>query len=137
MAENERLKGNEFMKVKEYQDAINCYSKSLEYLPTDPATFSNRALAYLKLKEHSRALEDANQAIKLKEDYIKAYHRRGKAYAGMNKMELAIRDFQYILEKEPGNKEAMGELKLARQKLGDKLEDTKKQADKKFVRVAI
>jgi len=80
-------------------------------------------------------------------DYIKAYHRRGKAYASLNKLELAIRDFQFILEKEPNNKEAMQEVKNARKKLEDKLdsvkpsETTSKQAapvkQNKFVRVAI
>jgi tetratricopeptide (TPR) repeat protein len=106
-AENERFKGNECMKAKEFADAIKCYTKALEINPEDTATYSNRALAYLKTKEYARALEDADIAIKLKEDYIKAYHRRGKAYAALNKLELAIRDFQYILEKEPNNKEAM------------------------------
>ncbi len=89
--------------------------------PGDAATFSNRAMAYLKTKEYARALEDAESAIKLKEDYVKAYHRRGKAYLSLNKVEMAIRDFQYILEKEPSNKEAMSELKNARKKLDDKL----------------
>jgi len=42
---------------------------------------------------------------------LKAFHRRGKAYAAVNKTELAIKDFQYILEVEPNNKEAMNELK--------------------------
>ena len=44
-------------------------------------------------KEYTRVIEDANQAIKLNKDYIKAYHRRGKAYAGLNKIEIAIKDF--------------------------------------------
>lgn len=148
-AENERLKGNECMKAKEYVDAIKCYSRALELHPDDSATFSNRALAHLKTKEYARALEDADAAIKIKEDYIKAYHRRGKAYASLNKLELAIRDFQFILEKEPHNKEAMQEVKNARKKLEDKLKPTEskkeeskapvgaKEAEKKFVRVAI
>jgi len=148
LAENERLKGNESMKCKDFPDAIACYTRSLEHLATDPATYSNRALAYLKTKEYARALEDAEAAIKLKPDYIKAYHRRGKAYFSMNKLELAIRDFQYILEQEPNNKEAMTEIKNARKKLDDKLLTTKSapESDKapvetkpknKFVRVAI
>ena len=107
MAENERLKGNEFIKARDFTEAITCYTRALEIHPSDAATFSNRALAYLKTKEYARALEDAESAIKLKDDYIKAYHRRGKAYASLNKLELAIRDFQFILEKEPHNKEAM------------------------------
>ncbi len=101
-------------------------------------------MAYLKTKEYARALEDAEAAIKLKDDYIKAYHRRGKAYLALNKLEMAIRDFQYICEKEPQNKEAMQELKNARKKLEDKVGTSKpdstqqqKPAKNKFTRVAI
>ena len=80
-------------------------------------------------------MEDSTEALKLKDDYIKAYHRRGKAYAALNKFELAIRDFQYILEKEPHNKDAMQEVKSARKKLDDKL--LKVKQDVQFVRVPI
>jgi len=48
-------------------------------------------------------IDDANEALKLNPDFVKAYHRRGKAYAAMNKLEIAIKDFQFILEKEPSN----------------------------------
>ena len=143
-SENERLKGNEYMKNKEFQEAIQCYGKALDLCPTDAATFSNRAMAHLKVKEYARALEDAEAAIKLKDDYVKAYHRRGKAYMAMNKVEMAIRDFQYILEKEPHNKEAMQEIKNARKKLDEKLTpkgtstaQPAPQAKNKFTKVAI
>lgn len=143
-SENERLKGNEYMKNKEFQDAIECYGKAIDLCPTDAATFSNRAMAHLKVKEFARALEDAESAIKLKEDYVKAYHRRGKAYLAMNKIEMAIRDFQYILEKEPHNKEAMQEIKNARKKLDDKMvpkdsstSQPAPQPKNKFTKVAI
>lgn len=43
LAENERLKGNEFMAAKEYQEAVKCYSKSIELFPEDAATYANRA----------------------------------------------------------------------------------------------
>jgi tetratricopeptide (TPR) repeat protein len=109
------------MHSKDYKEAVDCYTKSIQLFPNDPATFSNRAMAYLKLKEFARVIEDSNEAIKLKSDYIKAYHRRGKAYVAVNKLEMAIRDFQYILEKEPNNKEAMNELKQARNKLEGKV----------------
>lgn len=114
MAENERIKGNEFMQLKEYQDAVKSYTRSIELFPDDAATFSNRALAHLRLKEFARTIEDATKAIEMKPDYLKAYHRRGKAYQAVNKLEYAIKDFQFILEVEPHNKEAMNDLKAAR-----------------------
>ena len=50
-------------------------------------------------------------------DYVKAFHRRGKAYLATHKWELAIRDFQYILEKSPEDKDINASLKQAREKL--------------------
>lgn len=82
--------------------------------PEDAATFSNRAAAHFSLKEYARTIEDATKAIQMKPDYLKAYYRRGKAYKAVNKLEYAIKDFQFILEVEPHNKEAMNDLKAAR-----------------------
>ncbi len=87
------MKGNELVESKEYKEAIDCYTLSLSYFNQDPATYSNRALAHLYQKEYARVLDDANEAIKLNPDFIKAYHRRGKAYSSLNKLDLAIKDF--------------------------------------------
>jgi Tfp pilus assembly protein PilF len=50
-------------------------------------------MAYLKMKDYKKAIDDSNTALKLKPGYLKAYHRRGKAYAARNEHELAIKDF--------------------------------------------
>ncbi len=42
-AENERLKGNECMKAKDFQEALAWYGKALDLCPSDAATFSNIA----------------------------------------------------------------------------------------------
>lgn len=57
------MKGNEFMKSKEYDTAIECYSKSIELFPEDPASYSNRALAYLKIKRNGSCIEDADKCL--------------------------------------------------------------------------
>lgn len=46
----------------------------------------------------------------------------------MNKLELAIQDFQFILEVEPNNTEANRDLKAARKTLNTKLSSTTSQA---------
>ncbi len=79
-------------------------------------------MTHIKLKDFGRAIEDANHAIRLRPEYLKAYHRRGTAYYSTNKFDLAIRDYQFILEKEPENKEAIKDLMQARKKLNEKLE---------------
>ena len=48
-AEDERIKGNEYMKSREYAEAVECYTKSLEIFE-EAATYSNRAMANLRLK---------------------------------------------------------------------------------------
>lgn len=98
-AEEDRLKGNEFMKAKEYQEAIDCYTKSLDIFE-EAATFGNRAMANLRLKRYGQVIEDSNEALRIDPNYIKAHHRRGKAYLATKKYELAIKDFQIILAKE-------------------------------------
>lgn len=109
-AENERLKGNECVKAKEYSEAVACYTRSLALNEGEPFTYANRAMAYLKMKDYRKAIEDANTALRLKPGYVKAYHRRGKAHAALNEHELAIKDFQKILESEPENKEVNKDL---------------------------
>lgn len=85
--------------------------------PTEAASYSNRAMAYLRQKNYARTIEDANKCIELDPEYVKAYHRRGKAYLATKKYELAIRDFQFILEKDPDNQDINASLREARQEL--------------------
>lgn len=51
------------MASKEYKEAVECYTKSIDMYPTDAATYSNRALAHLRLKEYGKVIEDSNKAI--------------------------------------------------------------------------
>ena len=64
-AENEKNKGNEFMKSKEFNSAVECYTKSISINDKEAATFCNRAMAYLKLKNYSSAIDDSNKALEL------------------------------------------------------------------------
>lgn len=114
LAENERQKGNECVKAKSYQEAVDCYTRSLELDPNQPFTYANRSMAYIKQKAFNNALADAEKAIEMDPKYLKAYHRRAKALAGLKKFEEAIKDYQLLLEKEPDNKDLNRELRDAR-----------------------
>jgi len=93
LAEDQRYKGNESMRSKDFDEAVECYSKSLEMSPDEAATYSNRAMAYLKMKKYQLCINDADKCLEIQPDYLKAFHRRGKAYLACNKFELAIKDF--------------------------------------------
>ena len=131
-AEDARYRGNEYMKSKEYDEAIEQYTRSIDLNPGEPATYCNRAMAYLRAKKYARCIEDADKTIELEPDYVKAYHRRGKAYLATNKFSHAIKDFQYILEKNPEDEDINASLRQARQKLQaheEKLEKSKPKTE--------
>lgn len=50
LAENERNKGNESMKSKDFDEAIGYYTRSIEYDPSMASSYCNRALVHLKKK---------------------------------------------------------------------------------------
>jgi tetratricopeptide (TPR) repeat protein len=106
------------MKSKEYEEAVTYYSKSLE-LFEEAATYSNRAMANLRLKRYVQVIEDSNNCLRLDPNYLKAFHRRGKAYLARKQYDDAIKDFQTILEKEPENRDINADLMEARRKLND------------------
>ena len=68
------------MKSKEFESAVSCYTKSIEMYPGEAASYSNRAMAYLKMKKYGSCIDDADKALEIDPNYLKAFHRRGKAY---------------------------------------------------------
>ena len=55
----ERERGNAEFKTGNFANAIKCYTKCLGLKPKNYIAFSNRAMAYLKQKEHHKAEVDA------------------------------------------------------------------------------
>ena len=118
-ANNEKIKGNELMKTKEYDEAIKHYTKSIRLDEFEPTTYANRALAYIKNTEYSKGLEDCNRAIDLKNDYIKAYYRRGICYMGVKKFREGMLDFLYVLNDNPSNSDIMNKIEELNKKWKD------------------
>ena len=118
-ANNEKIKGNELMKTKEYDEAIKHYTKSIRLDDFEPTTYANRALAYIKNTEYGKGLEDCNKAIDLKNDYIKAYYRRGICYTGLKKFKEGMYDFLYVLNDNPSNSDILNKIEELKSKWKD------------------
>jgi small glutamine-rich tetratricopeptide repeat-containing protein alpha len=112
-AEHKKNLGNEALKSRDYKEAISYYTKALEYDDKSAPAYCNRALVYLKMKNYNQCMLDCNKALELKSDYLKAYHRRGKALFALNDFKGAYDDFKVIMEREPDNSEVNGDLKEA------------------------
>lgn len=67
--------GNEHVKKKHYSDAINCYTKAINQKALSGSEnsiiYANRAHVNLLLGNNRRALEDAEEAIKLHPKNVK------------------------------------------------------------------
>lgn len=79
--EAEKLKGlgNEAMKKKDYDTAIEYYTKALDVVPLNPIYLSNRAAAYSGCGKHEEAKIDAELAVAADPKYSKAWSRLGLA----------------------------------------------------------
>ncbi|ESN96141.1 hypothetical protein HELRODRAFT_153065, partial [Helobdella robusta] len=52
------------------------------------------------------ALRNCEESIKIKPECVKGYYRSGQVRLMLNEYQLAINDFQKVLEMEPGNRQA-------------------------------
>ncbi|EPT04399.1 hypothetical protein FOMPIDRAFT_1114274 [Fomitopsis schrenkii] len=76
-AEKFKAEGNAQMSAKQYDKAIDAYTKAIAVDPTNPVYYSNRAAAYSSKEEHQEAIFDAEKAIEVDSSFVKAYHRLG------------------------------------------------------------
>ncbi|KAL6563012.1 hypothetical protein OROHE_005599 [Orobanche hederae] len=103
-ANSEKELGNEFFKQNKFNEAVDCYSRSIALSPTAVA-YANRAMAYIKIKRFHEAENDCTEALNLDDRYIKAYSRRSTARKQLAKLKEAVDDVEFALRLEPQNQE--------------------------------
>ncbi|KAM4569447.1 RNA polymerase II-associated protein 3 [Odontesthes bonariensis] len=113
----DKEKGNKFFKEGKYDDAVECYTRGMEADPYNPVLPTNRATSFFRLKKYAVAESDCNLAIALDSSYYKAYARRGAARFALNRSESALEDYRMVLQLDPGNLEALKEVKKIKEVL--------------------
>ncbi|KAL0318918.1 UNVERIFIED_CONTAM: Tetratricopeptide repeat protein 4 [Sesamum angustifolium] len=104
-------KGNEYVKMgkKHYSDAIDCYTRAINQKALGNSEssiiYSNRAHVNLLLGNYRRALQDAEEAIKLSPTNVKALYRAVKAALSLNLMDEAKSYCEKGLQQSPDNEE--------------------------------
>lgn len=89
--------GNICFKKGKYDEAIEWYDKAIQVCPAtnahDLSTFyQNRAAAYEQLKKWSSVRDDCTKALELNSKYVKALHRRARAYEHLNDLSSSLED---------------------------------------------
>ena len=124
-AEEYKAEGNKFFSSGNYMEAVKCYTKAIE-VQQNHIYYSNRSACYTALGEYQKAVEDADQCIKLDPKWAKGYYRRGNALSFLHRYEDAFESLKHgnmLDPKDQGIKDKLNEVK-------EKVEENKKRAQK-------
>lgn len=94
-------RGLRFIKNKQFDQAADCFSMSIDLRQDFYPVYNNRGNAYDELGQHEKAISDYNRAIELNPNYSDAYGNRGVAYNHLEQYDNAIIDFNKAIELNP------------------------------------
>uniref|UniRef100_A0A182K5A7 Sperm-associated antigen 1 n=1 Tax=Anopheles christyi TaxID=43041 RepID=A0A182K5A7_9DIPT len=113
-----REKGNDYFRAKEFKEAVDEYSKSLDLYQT-AACFNNRAMAHIKLQRYTEAIADCNQCLALEPKNVKALLRKAQALTSTDKRREAYKTYCDVLRLESTNPVAISNTAKLRRQLPD------------------
>ncbi|ORX36911.1 chaperone [Kockovaella imperatae] len=99
-AEAAKQEGNAAFKAGKWPEAVSHYTEAIKRNPTQANLYTNRSSAYTKLLALPEALKDADAAIKLDPNFVKAYIRKGLTQQAMKDHSGALETFQLATEKD-------------------------------------
>lgn len=120
-AEGVKTEASGFFKVGKMADAIEKFTECLTFFPTN-ATYNstiylNRAIAHSKMDKYELALEDLNEAIKLKENYAKALVKRSEIHLKLEQYQEAVYDLETAKKYDPTGFNVQSKLREAKSEL--------------------
>uniref|UniRef100_A0A1A8NEF4 peptidylprolyl isomerase n=2 Tax=Nothobranchius TaxID=28779 RepID=A0A1A8NEF4_9TELE len=127
-----KSKGNQYVKAGRYHQAVIQYQRIISWLELECGSgmeqykkiqdyvmtaHLNLALCFLRLKEFSQVVDNCNKVIEQDASNEKALYRRGEARLLRNEYNLALVDFQRVLEVNPSNRAARGQISKCQNKM--------------------
>ncbi|KAJ7564788.1 hypothetical protein O6H91_02G033600 [Diphasiastrum complanatum] len=140
-----KMDGNSAVRCKDFEKALSCYSKALQYLPlalerkggeATAILFVNRAFSLHKLGMMEAAERDCARAIELHPLYSKAWYRRGHVRAELLDYKGAHSDMEKALAYE-SSASRKNEVKKELLLLKEKLNGTAKSEDPQVAKVSV
>jgi DnaJ family protein C protein 7 len=156
-AESLKEKGNAAFKAGKYGSAVDLYTKAIDMSPSEPTYHSNRAAAYMSLKQFRKALADCQQALALQPSptpsspspsspkattpppALKVLFRLARCQLALGQPTPALSTLSTLLSQDPGNAPAK-QTKFQAEQLQshlDNVEKAKKGRDWGMARLAL
>jgi len=82
--------GNKLFAARNYEAAIECYTKALMKNPSIPHYYTNRALCYLNQKRWPLAIQDAKQALEKDPNLVKGHFYLGDLILNLFNKNISI-----------------------------------------------
>ena len=128
LAEKEKDLGNKAFAGGDYAGAIEHFSRALKLTGPNCIYYTNRAAAYLRASRAAEALKDAEEAVSLDPQYVKALFRRAQALEALNRYTDAVAAYEHGLTVMPDSDQLLQGLKSAKQKAENVSAETKKSS---------
>jgi len=100
-AEKELAAGVEAATARDFEEAIRCFSRTLEKDPLNVEAYSWRGFIYVGLGDLQRAIIDPSSAVQLDPKITRAYLARGTAYEHRDELVKAISDLSEAIKLQP------------------------------------
>ncbi|CAM9595111.1 unnamed protein product, partial [Hapterophycus canaliculatus] len=131
LEKEERERGNAKFGRGDFEGAVKSYTRCVAMNGKSSLAFSNRAMAYLKLKEFGKAEADTDAALRVDPRHVKSLQRRAVARNALGKHRAALGDLQTAAEIDPSSKQVRKDLN----KTLETLKTVMRRAPKSHVKV--
>lgn len=95
------LRGGAFRDDKQYDKAIEDFTKAISLDPTYAMAYIERAGVYLEKREYGQAIEDARRGISLNPDFVEAHVTLGNVFFITGDSNSAIDEYNAAISRKP------------------------------------
>jgi len=117
LAEKHREEGNRYYRDGNYIEARKKYDEGIKRNSKSAVLYLNRALTWLKVLEHTKALQDIDQSLKLDPKYVKAYAKKGNIHLQLKEFHRALSTYERGLELDANNQECIDGLRRTEEEM--------------------
>ena len=96
-----RLRGDIYYKIENYDKTYEDYAIALKLSPRDPEIYIDRAQIYFNLKQYSKAEADYRQALKIDESLVVPYAGLGRNYINQKNYDEAEKVLNQLIKLAP------------------------------------